>query len=493
VKCFDAHLQMGDHIAAQPPLERMGADGIVPYLRRQALRGAFLTPYGSVPYLDGFEQIRAAQRKAPEQIFPIAQIAGSAHKRPEAVARIIDQLHIQYAASSVYGLKVVLPAEQPSDEILRWCAERALPIIWEMTTPADLEWLERNVLSVHSSPAILAHFGPNPGTPQYYARAVDLLARYPQVYVETSTVFFHHFILTALRAAPERVLFGSAGPAVAPRAARRAIETLPCGRGLRKRLLWDNAACLVDAIRQHRLRELASGQPRRRPIPVTPEETRDLGFVVMPPEQFPPDEDESAKQWWSQRPVAGFYWDYQPWVDVIQDYVAAVRPTRVMEFGCNVGRNLHYLREAFPHLELLGVDVNAAAVEHGRSEFGLDLHVGDERLFQRFDAGRFDLIFTLSVLDHIPSIRSLCREMLRCSQRHVLCIEVALPLEGKVCKHFDHRTQRIMDTTPYSYSWDYARVFSELGTAGVDVRTAYLHETSLHPYYKAFLAHKRSA
>jgi FkbM family methyltransferase len=289
------------------------------------------------------------------------------------------------------------------------------------------------------------------------------------------------------------LVFGSAGRAGLADPDRRSTEAPPCSGDPREPPLSGDTCRLVPQAKQQGDRELTSGQQVRRPIPKTAAEMRDLGFVVVPPDQFPPDEDELAKQWWSQRPVAGFYREHQPWVDLLRDYVAALRPKTVMEFGCNVGRNLYYLRETFPELDLLGVDINSAAVEYGRAEFGLDLEVGDERIFQRFEADSFDLILTLSVLDHIAGIRSVCRELLRCSRHNVLCIEVSLPLEGKVSRHFDHRAQEVMDTTPYSYSWDYARVFRELGAPRVDVQSAFLHETSLHPYYKAFVVHKRSA
>jgi len=80
--------------------------------------------------------------------------------------------------------------------------------------------------------------------------------------------------------------------------------------------------------------------------------------------------------------------------------------------------------------------------------------------------------------------------MLRCSRAYVLCLEVSLPMQAKVMKHFDHAKQEIRESTAHSYSWNRERVLRKFDSAWVDVRSTYLHPASLGPYYKAFLAHK---
>jgi SAM-dependent methyltransferase len=279
---------------------------------------------------------------------------------------------------------------------------------------------------------------------------------------------------------------------VSPRASCALIESLPCSEGVKRQVLEGNARRLVAEVQAERERARRAGELPRCPIPETPQEMEELGFEVIAPERFPPDEEARAKQFWASYPVKSWYQKYQPWVDVLCEYVRALKPRKVMEFGCNVGRNLHHSREAFPGLEVYGVDINAAAVAAGRQEFELNLDVANEEIFDHLPPDSFDLIYTVSVLDHMPAVERVCRGMLRCSRGAVLCLEVALPLSGKVVRHFDHGRQEVLDSTGYSYSWDYEAIFRSLGAAWVEVRSTYLHPASLGPYYKAFLAYRHS-
>jgi SAM-dependent methyltransferase len=75
-------------------------------------------------------------------------------------------------------------------------------------------------------------------------------------------------------------------------------------------------------------------------------------------------------------------------------------PGRLLEFGCGIGRNIPYLREAFPGSEVMGCDVSAKSVELARAANpGVDFWTEGEG-----GAGErgFDLIFVAGVFHHIP-------------------------------------------------------------------------------------------
>lgn len=80
-------------------------------------------------------------------------------------------------------------------------------------------------------------------------------------------------------------------------------------------------------------------------------------------------------------------------------------PGRILELGPNVGRNLHYLREAgFGELE--AVEISATAVGEMRTRFpeleDVEVHVGTiEDNISRFDDREFACVFTMAVLEHI--------------------------------------------------------------------------------------------
>jgi ubiquinone/menaquinone biosynthesis C-methylase UbiE len=490
MKCFDSHLYMGDHPGLAPPLEPLGASDVLHYLKRERLEGALLIPYGSEPCLDSFEQIRLARRRAPNRVFPVARLPASADKRPEARMRLLQQLDAEYTNDSLYGLKIHMAFERPHPEVLAWCDARRLPTIWHLRNAEDFRYLEQDVLPNYSLPIVLAHLGGYPADRARYERAIRLLRSCPQVYLDISCVLFHHYLGKAIAAAPERVLFGSDGPAVPPNAARAVLEAVPLGYCVRRRVYHANARELIRIVKAKRQQLVSSGAQANYPIPVSPAELKRLGFLIKPPSDFPDDEEEKAKAFWAGYSVKEWYRQYQPWVDVLLEYMAALRPERVMEFGCNVGRNLYYLREAFPEVQFTGVDINAAAIEKGRAELGLDLQVANEDIFEHLAADSLDLIYTVSVLDHMPRIDRVARGMLRCARRHVLCLEVSLPVEGKVLRHFDHSKQQTRESTGYSYSWDCRQALQSAGASWTDVRSIYMHPASLGPYYKAFLAHK---
>lgn len=87
----------------------------------------------------------------------------------------------------------------------------------------------------------------------------------------------------------------------------------------------------------------------------------------------------------------------------LADLLAAhVEPTSsVLEVGCNVGRNLHFLHDA-GFEDLTGVEINASAVEQMRPRFpelaDVVVHVGPaEEELPELDP--FDVVFTMAVLE----------------------------------------------------------------------------------------------
>jgi ubiquinone/menaquinone biosynthesis C-methylase UbiE len=150
-----------------------------------------------------------------------------------------------------------------------------------------------------------------------------------------------------------------------------------------------------------------------------------------------------------------------------------------------VGRNLLALRERVPGIRLQGVDVNAEAVAFGRRERGLDLLHGDENFLKAQVDNGFDVIFTVSVLDHLPDPLPILREMVRVARLGVLLLEPSLSEEGKLVKCVNPEPEDVIEVTPYSYFWNYTRLFSTL--PGHFSKQHYpLEGTRLGPYYWLF-------
>ena len=182
-----------------------------------------------------------------------------------------------------------------------------------------------------------------------------------------------------------------------------------------------------------------------------------------------------ASEWWAQRKLMGYYMTDQPWTPALVDAIVALEPRRVVEFGCNVGRNLRALRAAAPDMELVGIDVNEQAVAWGRRKYGLDLRHGDERLLEP-DA--YDLAFTVSVIDHIPEPEA-ALAALAASAPLLLLVEPWTGTEGPLKSH-----------NPYTYGWDYTTRLRSLGLV-VSSRRFPISDKSIGPEYRMFRARRK--
>ncbi len=224
------------------------------------------------------------------------------------------------------------------------------------------------------------------------------------------------------------------------------------------------------------------------PLPQTPNECRAQGFVIVAPGEFPQDELGGAKKFWKDYGVRSWYQADKPWTGWLARWVKDIGARRVLEFGCNVGRNLAGIRDLCPDVELVGLDINAEAIAFGREHTGLDLRVADEASLAGFADGAFDAVFTVSVLDHISEIGPVCRELLRVASRHALFFEVRLPIDGRVVEHLDHKAGEVRRSTGASYSWHVERYLDASRLTELRIVPTYLHSASLGPYYAAYFA-----
>ncbi|HSR05739.1 MAG TPA: class I SAM-dependent methyltransferase [Bryobacteraceae bacterium] len=95
-------------------------------------------------------------------------------------------------------------------------------------------------------------------------------------------------------------------------------------------------------------------------------------------------------------------------------------PGRLFDVGCGDGKFLRLMAEK--GWRGSGMDFDAAAIENGRTNYGLDLSVGD---FQtaHFDNGDFDAVTVTHVIEHVPdplACLKKCRELLRSGGRLVV-------------------------------------------------------------------------
>lgn len=126
---------------------------------------------------------------------------------------------------------------------------------------------------------------------------------------------------------------------------------------------------------------------------------------------------------------------------------------RVLDYACGYGRVLRWLMAGFPQAEVIGVDVDKAAVSSGQTTLGADTRVLDPTLAKPLDSP-FDLIWVGSLFTHLK--RAECARVIAYLRDH-------LTLGGLlVCTSHGHYVERRMRIREKVYGLDEAGVVSAL-------------------------------
>ena len=141
------------------------------------------------------------------------------------------------------------------------------------------------------------------------------------------------------------------------------------------------------------------------------------------------------------------------------EMVGADKEWKVLEVGCNCGRNMvHMLEAGYENIE--GVEINPEAVEHAREYFpgvaGM-MTVSDAQSFLAMKPSEcYDLILTQSILMHVPPEDDyLFKQIARVSSKMLFISEVEVQI-GNLRRH--------------KYDRNYREVFEALGWRQVLLR-----------------------
>lgn len=111
---------------------------------------------------------------------------------------------------------------------------------------------------------------------------------------------------------------------------------------------------------------------------------------------------------------------YQARREFLDMFLGELPPGRLFDVGCGDGQFLHRMNQK--GWQGAGVDFDAAAIEKGRKEYGLNLAVGD---FQNvpIEESAFDAVTMSHVIEHVPdpvACLDKCRRLLRAGGRLVV-------------------------------------------------------------------------
>jgi len=103
----------------------------------------------------------------------------------------------------------------------------------------------------------------------------------------------------------------------------------------------------------------------------------------------------------------------------------------ILEIGCNCGPNLYLLARKLPDAEIVGIDINPAAVQKGTEWFAQEgiknvkLLLGKADELGQFKDKSFDIVFTDAVLIYIgpDKIKDVMKGMLRIARKALVLFE----------------------------------------------------------------------
>ena len=140
--------------------------------------------------------------------------------------------------------------------------------------------------------------------------------------------------------------------------------------------------------------------------------------------------------------------------------------TSVIEFGANIGMNIHALKNLLPHAKLSAIEINAKAVEQ-LSQIK-DLTVYHQSIFDFASNEKNDFVFSKGVLIHLEPtmLKHVYKTMYDNSSRYICMIEYynPTPMEIPYREHSDKMYKRdfageIMDTYPDLKLIDYGFIY----------------------------------
>jgi len=133
-------------------------------------------------------------------------------------------------------------------------------------------------------------------------------------------------------------------------------------------------------------------------------------------------------------------------VDLVRKYVS--EDARILEIGCNVGRNLHFLFESgFRNLE--GIEISEDAVRLMKDTFpqmaghASIYNKSVEEVIKEFEDRRYEAIFTMAVLEHIHSDSEwVFEEIVRVSKKYLITMEDERTVSWR---HFPRHYRKIFE------------------------------------------------
>ena len=112
-------------------------------------------------------------------------------------------------------------------------------------------------------------------------------------------------------------------------------------------------------------------------------------------------------------------------IDIVTNLNITTR-ARILEIGCNTGRNLYALKQA-GYNNLSGIEISNRAIQVGKAKYG-DLgtiyNISVESILPLIPPGNYDLVFSMAVFEHIsPESNFIFKDISVICDKYIVTIE----------------------------------------------------------------------
>lgn len=98
--------------------------------------------------------------------------------------------------------------------------------------------------------------------------------------------------------------------------------------------------------------------------------------------------------------------------EIAAEAMSSMRAPKVLDLGCGAGDSVDLFRRLDPGTEWIGLDVQDSAEVHARTRTDVEFHTFDGEQIP-FEDGRFDLVYSTQVLEHVRRPEPLLVEVAR--------------------------------------------------------------------------------
>lgn len=201
---IDAHCHAGTGQAMSAPwTTRASLEVTLRHMEEAGIDRTIIFPINNAEYAGPNREIAEICARHPDKLI------GFAKHDPQAEAgRIRSMLREEVERMGLKGLKL---HRLPTREVLDAVAELGIPILYHPERVANFHLIASEYPQVNFIMAHLGSFASHDWTE--HLAAIDVGRRYPNVYLDTSSVVFFRFLeLAAREAGPDKLIFGSDGP-----------------------------------------------------------------------------------------------------------------------------------------------------------------------------------------------------------------------------------------------------------------------------------------